>query len=194
MDRSSFGASTSVLHTPTPAARKPLYPDLTSQPSYSTPNRPSPSSSSALTRNVRFTDVQQQQRPNLNPYGSSSAPPTRVQSYSSATMGGPVAYSPPSARLPIQRSPSSSGGVVPGSVAGMSSSLSAYASPVKRVAQVALQPVKRVEERVQQEVQQIKKSKAVVAPMGRGEAAKRLRVNAVLLVCWWLSSRTDVYK
>jgi hypothetical protein len=76
----------------------------------------------------------------------------------------------------------------------MSSSVSAYASPVKRVAQVALQPVKRVEELVQKEVQQIQKVKVSVAPMGRGEAAKRLRVNAVLLVCWWLSSRTDVYK
>lgn len=30
-------------------------------------------------------------------------------------------------------------------------------------------------------------------PLGRGEVAKRLRVNSVLLVFWWLSSRTNLY-
>lgn len=33
-----------------------------------------------------------------------------------------------------------------------------------------------------------------VMPLGRGEAARRLRVNAVLLVAWWVSSRTTVYR
>lgn len=38
------------------------------------------------------------------------------------------------------------------------------------------------------------KKKLEVVPIGRGEAARRLRVNAVLLVAWWVSSRTTVYR
>ncbi|GAA5861480.1 hypothetical protein JCM3774_000264 [Rhodotorula dairenensis] len=38
------------------------------------------------------------------------------------------------------------------------------------------------------------KKKLEVVPLGRGEAARRLRVNAVLLVAWWVSSRTTVYR
>lgn len=38
------------------------------------------------------------------------------------------------------------------------------------------------------------KKKLEVMPLGRGEAARRLRVNAVLLVAWWVSSRTTVYR
>lgn len=71
--------------------------------------------------------------------------------------------------------------------------VAAYASPVKRVAQLALPAVKKVESLVHlPQKPEVVKRKAT--PMGRGEAAKRLRVNSVLLVCWWLSSRTDVYK
>ncbi|BGP52868.1 hypothetical protein JCM8202_003950 [Rhodotorula sphaerocarpa] len=38
------------------------------------------------------------------------------------------------------------------------------------------------------------KKKLEVMPLGRGEAARRLRVNAVLLVSWWVSSRTMLYR
>ncbi|GAA5835302.1 hypothetical protein JCM11251_006675 [Rhodosporidiobolus azoricus] len=42
-------------------------------------------------------------------------------------------------------------------------------------------------------VQEVKK-KLDAVPLGRGEAARRLRVNAVLLVAWWVSSRTVAYR
>ncbi|BGP28646.1 hypothetical protein JCM10296v2_000382 [Rhodotorula toruloides] len=38
------------------------------------------------------------------------------------------------------------------------------------------------------------KKKLETVPLGRGEAAHRLRVNAVLLVAWWVSSRTTLYR
>lgn len=37
------------------------------------------------------------------------------------------------------------------------------------------------------------KEKGGLAPLGRREVAKRLRINAVLLVVYWLSSRTNLY-
>ncbi|GAA6050461.1 hypothetical protein JCM3770_002608 [Rhodotorula araucariae] len=44
------------------------------------------------------------------------------------------------------------------------------------------------------EAVQSAKAKLEVMPLGRGEAARRLRVNAVLLVAWWVSSRTTMYR
>ncbi|BGO99268.1 hypothetical protein NBRC10513v2_000372 [Rhodotorula toruloides] len=38
------------------------------------------------------------------------------------------------------------------------------------------------------------KKKLETVPLGRGEAAHRLRANAVLLVAWWVSSRTTLYR
>ncbi|GAA5972346.1 hypothetical protein JCM11641_002418 [Rhodosporidiobolus odoratus] len=38
------------------------------------------------------------------------------------------------------------------------------------------------------------KQKVEAVPIGRGEASRRLRVNAVLLVAWWVSSRTTMYR
>jgi len=55
------------------------------------------------------------------------------------------------------------------------------------------QKVQSVIETPKQAAQEIKQ-KLEVTPIGRGEAARRLRVNAVLLVAWWVSSRTAGYR
>ncbi|KAK4058168.1 hypothetical protein OIO90_000907 [Microbotryomycetes sp. JL221] len=216
MDRSFGSASvTSVVQqTPSPTLRtKPssVYPDL----SASTYITPAPVSSSALTRNVRFTtagDSYQQQQlasSSSNPFGPTmnSAPPSRIQSHSQTSVS-------PKARLPISTSPqqqqqqqqqqltspsskfastsaSKAAAYVSSKLASGSSNQPAHLnlSPVKRAAAVSSTMAPKVAEKLLPDV-----AKRKPPPIGRGEAARRLRINAVMLVLWWLSSRTYTYK
>lgn len=112
----------------------------------------------------------------------SSAPSSRVQSIATP----PRSQSSPSLTT-LNRA--SSSGVGPGAVATPPRERS-YQQQVGHQVQ---QKVQAVVENPGKAVQEIK-HKLQVTPIGRGEAARRLRVNAVLLVAWWVASRTAGYR
>ncbi|GAA5922651.1 hypothetical protein JCM1841_006767 [Sporobolomyces salmonicolor] len=210
MDR-SFGASTSVLFaTPSPLDRKARSsPSLSSstllgnaqlaqsltgltrsaavQPLSFNPANASGSSSTttttpaATTKAVRFSPA----HPSTTAAFStaySSAPPSRMQSVATP----PRSYSSPSLAA-LQRT--SSYGLGNGTALTPPRTQQQH-FPAQQMVQSALAtPIKAVQE-INQEI----KHKLEVMPLGRGEAAKRLRVNAVLLVAWWVASRTTMYR
>ncbi|GAA5890705.1 hypothetical protein JCM5296_004814 [Sporobolomyces johnsonii] len=210
MDR-SFGASTSVLFaTPSPLDRKARSsPSLSSstllgnaqlaqsltgstgssnvQPlSFNSAKAPGSSSTAttnpaATTKAVRFSPA----HPSTTAAFStaySSAPPSRMQSIATP----PRSYSSPSLAA-LQRT--SSYGLGSGAAATPPRTQHQHI-PAQQMVQSALAtPIKAV-----QEINQELKHKLEVMPLGRGEAAKRLRVNAVLLVAWWVASRTTMYR
>ncbi|KAM0793074.1 hypothetical protein ACM66B_000558 [Microbotryomycetes sp. NB124-2] len=198
-----------LVQTPSPALRtKPaMYPDLTQQPSAYTTTA-STSANALVNRNVRFTEAD---APHVLGSSSfiSSAPPSRVQS----TLQ-PQSVSP-KARLAVSTSPQQhqshhgphsvastpAKSLFPASAASKAAALAnklpANApvhfnlSPVKRAAAAAasITTSPRSAEKLVHEA-----SKRRPPPIGRGEAARRLRINAMMLVAWWLSSRTYTYK
>ncbi|GAA5896850.1 uncharacterized protein JCM6883_007027 [Sporobolomyces salmoneus] len=199
MDR-SFGSSTStLLATPTPLERKSRSSLANNQLAQSINARPSNSlsSSSAVlqpltfqktalsgptTKAVRFSPA----HPSTTGAFSSaysSAPSSRVQSIATP----PRAHSSPSLSA-LGRS--SSYGLGSGAAATPPRPLQSYQQQLGRQVQ---QTVHQVVETPIKAVQEIK-HKLQITPIGRGEAARRLRVNAVLLVAYWVSSRTAGYR
>ncbi|GAA6007097.1 hypothetical protein JCM11491_001508 [Sporobolomyces phaffii] len=202
MDR-SFGSSTStLLATPTPLERK---------------SRSSLSSSTflanhQLAQSVNAGASSSALQPLTFPKASScastlSGPTTKAVRFSpahpSTTAGFSNAYSSaPSSRIQSIATPPRSQSSPSLSALGRSSSYGvgsgAAATPPRP------QPFHRVGQQVQQKVEaaieaptkaaQEIKHKLQVTPIGRGEAARRLRINAVLLVAWWVSSRTAGYR
>ncbi|GAA5942348.1 uncharacterized protein JCM15063_002978 [Sporobolomyces koalae] len=208
----SFGASTStLLATPTPLDRR-SRPATSSSPlasastllahnqlaqsighaSTSSALQPrnlnasasSPAASHSLigaTKAVRFSPAHASTTASFsNAY--SSAPSSRIQSIATP----PRSLSSPSLSA-LQRS--SSYGVGSGAAATPPRPQPSYQQVAKHV-QHSVQAVAETPERAVQEI----KHKLEAAPIGRGEAARRLRVNAVLLVAWWVSSRTAGYR
>lgn len=176
MDR-SFGGSTSVMQTPSPANRR-----LNAQ-----------SSSSQLgpaTRSVKFSPAQSTQQSHFNPTASGSlyaGPASRLQSYSALATPQRSNSSTAIRQVPSQPTPPAT---QPSQVQQRPlSTPNQYATPVRaRVADAAhsaAHATSVVADKVQSQVQRM--------PLGRGEAAKRLRVNSVLLVSWWIASRTSAY-
>ncbi|GJN91558.1 hypothetical protein Rhopal_004581-T1 [Rhodotorula paludigena] len=242
MDR-SYGASTSILHTPSPLDRRsPLSssallskaqlaqslapssgapPALTggtvavqplsfnphNVPVRSTTAAPLASAASGAIKAVRFSPAH------------SSAPVSRIQgfatpprSYSSPSLlrtaaanssgqyglGGGAVATPP-------RGDAHSGGQVqpqqqPQQVHTPTSKLHLPHFSTPQSVQSALAKSSTAVHAVQDKLShaggamQEAKKKLEVMPLGRGEAARRLRVNAVLLVAWWVSSRTTLYR
>ncbi|GAA5865480.1 hypothetical protein JCM8547_001259 [Rhodosporidiobolus lusitaniae] len=165
---------------------------------------PSSSSSTATgSKNVRFSPAHSSASYGYaNQY--SSAPPSRVQSTFASTPQRSGAYSSPSSSLlrtaqhnsyatppkPAQPSMPASGGqqVAPGGGARTSPTVQAkqlFHAGEQKALHALAKPTAAVHE---------VKEKLKVAPLGRGEAARRLRVNAVLLVAWWVASRTTAYR
>ncbi|GAA5833991.1 hypothetical protein JCM9279_004184 [Rhodotorula babjevae] len=235
MDR-SFGASTSVLHTPSPLDRRsgssllshaqlaqsiaPSASTTTVQPlSFNPGTVPVRSTTSTLTpsslKTVRFSPAAP---------AHSSAPPSRVQGFATP----PRAYGSPSLLRTAAANSSAGYGLGSGAVA----------TPPRQTSQGDQQQQQQQQQQQGQQVQQHQQSphsasklhlphlpvhaalakssdavhavqgqlhhagdvvhsakkKLEAAPLGRGETARRLRVNAVLLVAWWVSSRTTVYR
>ncbi|GAA5980730.1 hypothetical protein JCM10908_001755 [Rhodotorula pacifica] len=115
--------------------------------------------------------------------GHSSTPPRQVQQQSHST--GPASGSAPSQQQP--------GGMI---VNQLRSHLPLVAATPQRV-QSALAKSSTAVHAAQEGIQHAgaeAKKKLEVMPLGRGEAARRLRVNSVLLVAWWVSSRTTWYR
>jgi hypothetical protein len=198
MDR-SFGSSTStLLATPTPLERK---------------SRTSLSSSTFLANNQLAQSI------NAGTSSSSSVLQPLTFQRSTTALSGPttkaVRFSP--------AHPSTTGGFSNAYSSAPSSRVQSIATPPRSQSSPSLSALNRtssyglgsgaaatpprpqqVAQQVQQKVQaavgdpgkavQEIKQKLQVTPIGRGEAARRLRVNAVLLVAWWVSSRTAGYR
>lgn len=212
MDR-SFGSSTStLLATPTPLERKSRT-SLASSTFLANHQlaqsiNVGPSSSSASSSILQPLTFQTQRSSALN--GPSTKAVRFSPAHPSTTGGFSNAYSSaPSSRIQSiatpprsQSSPSlsalnrtSSYGVGSGAVATpprpqQQQQTSSYQ---QQIGQQVQQKVQTAAEDSGKAVQEIKR-KLKVTPIGRGEAARRLRVNAVLLVAWWVSSRTAGYR
>ncbi|GAA5916683.1 hypothetical protein JCM8208_003901 [Rhodotorula glutinis] len=234
MDR-SFGASTSVLHTPSPLDRRAASSLLshaqlaqsiapsaattttttttTVQPlSFNPGTVPIRSTTSTLTpsslKTVRFSPAQ----------GHSSAPASRIQGFATP----PRSYGSPSLLRTAAANSSAGYGLGTGAVATpprqtgqgeqqqqqaqqhqqhqspqhSASKLHLPHLPVQAALAKSSHAVHAVQGQLHHagDVVQSAKHKLEAAPLGRGETARRLRVNAVLLVAWWVSSRTTVYR
>ncbi|GAA5872597.1 hypothetical protein JCM16303_004578 [Sporobolomyces ruberrimus] len=203
MDR-SFGSSTStLLATPTPLERKSrsalsastflannqlaqsINPGISSSTSVLQPltfQKPASTLAGPTTKAVRFSPAHASTTGGFsNAY--SSAPTSRIQSIATP----PRSNSSPSLSA-LNRT--SSYGVGSGALAtpprGPQHPYQQVGHQVQQKVQTALEaPVKTAQE-IKQKLQ--------VTPIGRGEAARRLRVNAVLLVAWWVASRTTGYR
>ncbi|KAI5479218.1 hypothetical protein MNV49_003912 [Pseudohyphozyma bogoriensis] len=181
----SFGASTTATYTPTPPERRTV--SLGGAPASrvlaTTPARPSPSSSSASS----------------NPAAFSTPAPVRSASTSAVAAAAPssaglattknVRFSPAAQTTtftPSGAPPTRLTSFTPSRSPSYSSSLSV--SPSKPSTPVAAAPAAHHP--------RLHKKRSLLGdapPLGRGTVARRLRVNAVLLVVWWLSSRTNLY-
>ncbi|BGP36667.1 hypothetical protein JCM10449v2_000568 [Rhodotorula kratochvilovae] len=241
MDR-SFGASTSVLHTPSPLDRRssPLSAStllakaqlaqsiapsagqgtVVVQPlSFNPQNVPIRSTTSTLPpssaiKAVRFSPAHQS---TTSAYSNqySSAPASRIQGFATpprshspsllrtATAnssggyglgGGAVATPPRHDRQGQQQQ--GQGQVQQHGTPQSSSKLHLPHLPVQAALAKSSSAVHAVQDQLSHagEAVQSAKKKLEVMPLGRGEAARRLRVNAVLLVAWWVSSRTTMYR
>lgn len=216
MDRSLSSSTGSLIQTPTRAnattSATPIYPNLTANSNIS----PVVYSSG---RNVRFVESSsssssdhtgpQQSTRRSNLYGTpyASAPPSRIQNNNgnNAFANGLFTATPPKTRLSVSGSSSSlatAGGARAASNSSPGSSVTQHQSQntsgfrfsnlplAQKVAAPLAAAPKLAAEKLTPDI--VKSRQA--PPLGRAEAAKRLRVNAVLLVIWWLSSRTHVYK
>lgn len=186
---SPFNAgATTTITTPSPADRRggngraftsdgPLARRATSGPiastspsAYSTPARPAASSGVPVTasKSVRFSPAYSTP---TGPYFQQSFTPTSAPPSRLTSSGGPL---PSSASNPLlyQSSPSSLSSVPPPRPnSAPSTPNSAQTFPPKSISHAT----------------------ESLPPLGRGAVARRLRINSVLLVFWWLSGRTNVY-
>ncbi|GAA5916797.1 hypothetical protein JCM6882_004170 [Rhodosporidiobolus microsporus] len=123
----------------------------------------------------------------------SSAPPSRIQSFATP----PRSYSSPSLlRTAQQNYGYASGGGAVATPPRQEQQAVGRPSPTAQAKQLLHAGEVKVQSALAGSgaaVQEVKR-KLEVAPLGRGEAARRLRVNAVLLVAWWVSSRTTAYR
>lgn len=203
MDRSLASSTGSLVHTPSRSSTMttttaPMYPDL-SELASSGPKHSSGSHSAP--RNVRFVEGHSPQIARLsNPYGTpyASAPPTRIQNNSFSNQLHSV--TPPKARLYVSGSSTSTNPATASSSSSPATQQSQkqgaigfHLSNLPLAHKVAAPLTAAPKLAPQKLTPEIVKSRHT-PPLGRAEAAKRLRVNAVLLVIWWLSSRTHVYK
>jgi len=175
------GSSTWVLQTPSPAERKPS----------SSLNSNQLANITNTAKSVTFSPAQTNQSSYFNPANSGSpyaGPASRLQSYGSlatpqrsnsssslrhipsGTPSATTPYSHPSQAQPRpsftpQQQPTSTNALVANAAASTAAAAAAASGKVK---------VHRI-------------------PLGRGEAARRLRVNSIILVGWWIASRTTGY-
>lgn len=174
----SFGGSTSVLQTPSPADRK-------ASVNHQTPNQQLANITNTSNA-VRFSPAQPNQPGQMKRTNSGSpyaGPPSRVQSYGSLA-------------TPVRSTPSLSHGNVPQAIPPSNNNQAQHRqsytpqqqlTPIKaRVANAAATTAAVAATAVDQ-------VKVHRLPLGRGEAAKRLRVNSIMLVGWWIASRTSAY-
>ncbi|GAA5831320.1 hypothetical protein JCM3766R1_003010 [Sporobolomyces carnicolor] len=201
MDR-SFGSSTStLLATPTPLERKSrssssflsnhqLAQSINAGPSTSSASNSvlqpltfhKSAASGPSTKAVRFSPALHGATASFSP-AYSSAPSSRIQSIATP----PRSQSSPSLSA-LDRT--SNYGLGSGAVATPPRPQPTYPQQVGRQVQSTVQQATEAPAKAVQEI----KHKLQVMPIGRGEAARRLRVNAVLLVAWWVSSRTAGYR
>lgn len=209
MDR-SFGTSSStatLLATPTPLDRKSrplssstflahnqLAQSINSgntssvlQPLSFQANPSSSSLSTQTTKSVRFSPAHPSTTGGFS-NGYSSAPASRIQSIATP----PRSQSSPSLSA-LNRSSSYGLGSGAAATPPRQQQQQPQQQPYQQLSQQVQQKVQTVIETPKQAAQEIKQ-KLEVTPIGRGEAARRLRVNAVLLVAWWVSSRTAGYR
>ncbi len=177
----SFGGSTSVLQTPSPSDRKPTQSSSTNQLVNIT----------NTAKSVRFSPAQTNQSSYLNPTTCGSpytGPPSRVQSYGSLSTPQRSNSSSSLRQVPVATPPASNTYSHPSQVQQRPSfTPTQQLTPIKaRVANAAATTATVAATAVD-------KVKVQRMPLGRGEAAKRLRVNSIMLVGWWVASRTSAY-
>lgn len=180
----SFGASTSVLQTPSPADRKPSHSTSSNQLANIT----------NTTKAVRFSPAQPNQSNYSNPPNLGSpytGPPSRVQSYGSISTPVRSNSSNSLRQVPVATPPSAntkSDNTQQGKVQHRQSyTPQQQLTPIKaRVAHAAATTATVAAHAVD-------KVKVQRLPLGRGEAAKRLRVNSIMLVGWWIANKTSGY-
>ncbi|GAA6059090.1 hypothetical protein JCM10212_002061 [Sporobolomyces blumeae] len=212
MDR-SFGASTStLLATPTPLDRKSRpFPSL-SQSTFLNNNQLAhsigPGSHAAVLQPLSFqaNPVTSSSTAAIHP--STTATTTKAVRFSPAHPSTTGGFSNGYSSAPVSRIQSTATPIrthSSPSLSALNRSSSYGASPSSNNASIATPPrtqqlAKQVSHSVRSAVETPTKAaheikhKFEVTPIGRGEAAKRLRVNAVLLVAWWVSSRTAGYR
>ncbi|GAA5932593.1 hypothetical protein JCM3775_005972 [Rhodotorula graminis] len=233
MDR-SFGASTSVLHTPSPLDRRSGSTTLLSHAQLAQSISPSALSTAGTTTTVQPLSFNPGTVPirsttsTLTPSSlktvrfspaaaHSSAPASRIQGFATP----PRSYSSPSLLRTAAANSSAAYGLGSGAVATpppqtgqadqqqhqgqqvqhqqsphSASKLHLPHLPVQAALAKSSSAVHAVQDQLHHagNVVHSAKHKLDAVPLGRGETARRLRVNAVLLVAWWVSSRTTVYR
>ncbi|GAA6036643.1 hypothetical protein JCM8097_001268 [Rhodosporidiobolus ruineniae] len=161
---------------------------------------PSPS------KTVRFSPAHPSTSSAFTPHYS-SAPPSRIQSFATP----PRSYSPSLLRTAQHNYASGAAATPPrqqsdshqqqqqqpgsfGQQQGQQQPVSrSPATQAKQLLHVSEQRVQAALSKPSAAVHEVKE-KLKAMPLGRGEAARRLRVNAILLVAWWVSSRTTAYR
>ncbi|GAA6004322.1 hypothetical protein JCM10207_000668 [Rhodosporidiobolus poonsookiae] len=122
----------------------------------------------------------------------SSAPPSRIQSFATP----PRSYSSPSLLRTAQQNYGFASGAVATPPRQDGQAQVAKPSPTAQAKQLLHAGEQKVQSALHKPVEAVQevKKKLEVMPLGRGEASRRLRVNTVLLVAWWVSSRTTFYR
>lgn len=202
---SSFYSSTTSLNTPSPLDRNKYNNPYSSRDLNNNINK----SNSNNNNNLFSTPASQQSNNNSNrPSPASIYPSLTPNNYAgnpnastSSSNGKSVRFnSQTSIQQNTSLSPSRLVGTPPTRLVATPSSSSALANPSSLVRYPVLNSSSRPTQQSTPTIQPRKNTtevnsnkKSALVPLGRGEVANRLRVNSVLLVIFWLSSRTDVY-